>query len=111
MLARSSVVVSLTFGLGVACSPSSSSDSSPCEAATLSLMADPSALQREVRNDPPGVPAVEEQRFSRPVLVRRGPFVSVQVNVDAGGLNILGDAANEPWRAGGPTQPPPRGPG
>ena len=33
----------------------------------------------------------------------RGPFVSVQVNVDENGCNILGDAANEPSIAIDPT--------
>src|SRR2546430_11435751 len=34
-----------------------------------------------------------------------GPFVSSQVNVDAQGHNILGDAANEPSIAVDPTDP------
>jgi hypothetical protein len=33
---------------------------------------------------------------SPPANVRRGPFVSIQVNVDENGQNIVGDAANEP---------------
>ncbi|MBK7403084.1 MAG: hypothetical protein IPJ41_00275 [Phycisphaerales bacterium] len=35
-------------------------------------------------------------RTSPGAIVRRGLFESVQVNTDADGLNILGDAANEP---------------
>ncbi|UCG34089.1 MAG: hypothetical protein JSU68_05525 [Phycisphaerales bacterium] len=35
----------------------------------------------------------------------RGPFTSVQVNVDAGGANIPGDAANEPSIAVDPNEP------
>ncbi|MBI4717395.1 MAG: thrombospondin type 3 repeat-containing protein [Planctomycetes bacterium] len=37
--------------------------------------------------------------------VVRGSYVSVQVNVDAGGNNIAGDAANEPSIAVDPTNP------
>ena len=36
---------------------------------------------------------------------RRGPFESVQVNVDGDGMNIFGDAANEPSIAVDPTNP------
>ncbi len=36
---------------------------------------------------------------------RRGPYVSIQVNVDAEGNNIVGDAANEPSIAVDPTDP------
>ncbi len=37
------------------------------------------------------------------MLSREGPFTSHQVNVDASGMNILGDAANEPSIAVDPT--------
>lgn len=36
---------------------------------------------------------------------RRGPFVSVQINTDEFGQNIIGDAANEPSIAVDPTNP------
>lgn len=52
-------------------------------------------------NQPPGVP----METAPPVIVQQGPFVSVQVNVDASGMNILGDAANEPSLAVDPTNP------
>jgi hypothetical protein len=59
----------------------------------------------EKPDDPPGVPA-------RPVpgALPSGPFqfevfTSVQVNVAAGGVNIYGDAANEPSIAVDPTHP------
>ncbi|NNM26147.1 MAG: exo-alpha-sialidase [Phycisphaerales bacterium] len=42
---------------------------------------------------------------SPPVRVERGGHLSVQVNVDATGNNILGDAANEPSIAIDPTDP------
>jgi hypothetical protein len=38
-----------------------------------------------------------------PELLRRGPYQSVQVNVDENGDNIVGDAANEPTIAVDPT--------
>lgn len=38
-------------------------------------------------------------------IVSRGPYVSVQVNVDANGNDIFGDAANEPTIAVDPVQP------
>ena len=38
-------------------------------------------------------------------IVRRGPFTSVQVNVDRNGRNIIGDAANEPSIAFNITDP------
>ncbi len=50
------------------------------------------------------VPAGPKQ-VSPGAIVRRGPFVSVQVNVDEHGMNILGDAANEPSIAIDPTNP------
>jgi len=40
-----------------------------------------------------------------PTVVERNGFVSVQVNVGEGGVNILGDAANEPSIAVDPTAP------
>ncbi|UCG31853.1 MAG: exo-alpha-sialidase, partial [Phycisphaerales bacterium] len=45
------------------------------------------------------------QPTSPPALVGRGRYVSVQVNVNASGDNIVGDAANEPSIAVDPTNP------
>jgi hypothetical protein len=60
----------------------------------------------EVPVPPPASPV---QRASQPrsprAIVLRGPFRSVQVNVDAGQNNIVGDAANEPSLAIDPTDP------
>ena len=39
------------------------------------------------------------------MISQYGPFTSYQVNVDANGQNILGDAANEPSIAVDPTDP------
>ena len=47
----------------------------------------------------------EDRRTSPPVRVRRNGYESVQVNVDANGNNIVGDAANEPSIAVDPTNP------
>jgi len=47
--------------------------------------------------------APEDQRTSPALRVEHNGYVSVQVNVDAQGQNILGDAANEPTLAVNPT--------
>jgi len=60
---------------------------------------------REVPDDAPGVPARSVPGAPRAVPVALGPFASVQVNVDANGANIPGDAANEPSIAVDPTNP------
>jgi hypothetical protein len=53
-----------------------------------------------------GAPSIAVERAVEPARVwRRGPFASVQVNVDANGDNILSDAANEPSIAIDPTDP------
>ncbi|MHC4063592.1 MAG: hypothetical protein ACYSUI_03695 [Planctomycetota bacterium] len=49
---------------------------------------------------PPGVPPTTPA-----ARVTRGPYESIQVNLDADGLNIVGDAANEPSLAVAPTDP------
>ncbi|MHC4091972.1 MAG: hypothetical protein ACYSVY_17180, partial [Planctomycetota bacterium] len=49
---------------------------------------------------PPGVPPTTPA-----ARVTRGPYESIQVNLDADGLNIVGDAANEPSIAVDPTDP------
>ena len=52
-------------------------------------------IRQEVPDDPPGVPA-RAVEGGPAAEVRLGPFVSIQVNVNHRGCNILGDAANEP---------------
>jgi len=49
---------------------------------------------------PPG-----PKRVSAGAIVRRGPFISIQVNVDEHGMNVLDDAANEPSIAIDPNDP------
>jgi len=57
---------------------------------------DPGAVHRETVDDP-YLPVPPEARVtSPPARVVRNGFVSVQVNVDADGMNVVGDAANEP---------------
>ncbi|UCC29970.1 MAG: hypothetical protein JSU86_17440, partial [Phycisphaerales bacterium] len=62
---------------------------------------------REAPVDPPALKAAP--RHARMVTpsdpIVRGPFVSIQVNVDSYGNNIVGDAANEPSIAIDPTDP------
>lgn len=48
---------------------------------------------------------VQPRRTSPRAVVARGEYVSVQVNVDENGQNILGDAANEPSIAMDPLSP------
>ena len=61
----------------------------------------------EVLDDPPLLPEVrgERLRTSPARIWTRNSFQSIQVNVDASGDNILGDAANEPSIAVDPTDP------
>jgi len=61
---------------------------------------------KETPVDPPAQPVVraDQARSPRAVVVR-GSYQSVQVNVDAGQNNIVGDAANEPSIALDPTDP------
>ncbi len=64
-----------------------------------------SSLHREVLKDPwmprPEIPPARSLPHCGPWM--RGPFASIQVNTDANGCNILGDAANEPSIAVDPT--------
>jgi len=60
--------------------------------------------QGEVPYDPPLIRPWPLE-VSPPASVVRGPFESVQVNVDANGNNILDDAANEPSIAIDPGNP------
>lgn len=59
----------------------------------------------EYLSDPPGIPATMtgSPRGNGPVTL--GPFTAVQVNVNAMGNNVIGDAANEPSIAIDPTNP------
>src|SRR5262245_57294532 len=50
-------------------------------------------------------PAPVAHSTSAAAIVPFGRFTSIQVNVDATGANILGDAANEPSIAVDPTNP------
>ncbi|MCB1032916.1 MAG: exo-alpha-sialidase [Acidobacteria bacterium] len=59
----------------------------------------------EVPSDPYLAVPVEARQTQPARRWRRGSFVSVQVNVDSGGNNIVGDAANEPSIAVDPTNP------
>jgi hypothetical protein len=63
----------------------------------------------ETHRESPDDPFVEidrqQMRRQSPAVVVRGNHVSVQVNTDAIGNNILGDAANEPSMAVDPTVP------
>ncbi len=69
----------------------------------------PSSVQRQHREAPDDPPPpsvlVKERAISPAVLVRRGSFTSVQVNVDGEGNNIVGDAAHEPSIAVDSTDP------
>jgi hypothetical protein len=59
----------------------------------------------EVPEDAPGTPYAKGSTVRVETHVVRGGFVSVQVNVDEGGANFVGDAANEPSIAVDPTAP------
>jgi hypothetical protein len=61
--------------------------------------------QREAPGDPPGVPARAAPGALPASPVRIQDFTSYQVNVGPGGVNIVGDAANEPSIAVDPTRP------
>ncbi len=66
-----------------------------------------SAEPLEKPEDPPAPVAARDRSRITPVRkrVERDGFVSVQVNVAPGGLNVEGDAANEPSIAVDPTAP------
>ena len=65
-----------------------------------------SARPREAPNDPPAPAHVLAQRGIEPARVWvQGSLVSVQVNVDSFGNNIIGDGANEPSIAINATDP------
>jgi hypothetical protein len=64
----------------------------------------PEEGHREEQGDPPAV-VKERAAFAPASTVVRGGHVSVQVNTAGAGLNIVGDAANEPSLAVDPTNP------
>ena len=57
---------------------------------------EPAAFHHEVPDDPYLAVPVESRVTSPAFRAVRGAFASVQVNVDDLGMNIVGDAANEP---------------
>ncbi len=60
----------------------------------------------KVPREAPDDPMAPGGRFVNPAAsVSTGPYVSIQVNVDKNGSNILGDAANEPSIGVDPTNP------
>ncbi|MCH8880447.1 MAG: VCBS repeat-containing protein [Planctomycetes bacterium] len=73
---------------------------------THSALEAPPAFHREQPDDPPGKAAKDNPHARSPAAhTQRGPFVSIQVNVDEFGNNIVGDAANEPSIAIDPNDP------
>lgn len=57
----------------------------------------------EKESDPPM--SIWRTDSSPRMISQQGPFISYQVNVDANGQNIVGDAANEPSITVDPTDP------
>ncbi len=55
----------------------------------------PTAVREESPDDPPAASASAQPRAAAPPVVR-GNHRSIQINVDAAGMDIVGDAANEP---------------
>jgi len=78
-------------------------------ASRTAVASDPAHQDRlEFPDDPPGVPAAPNPAGAprgghTPVTF--GPFTAVQVNIDALGNNVVGDAANEPSIAIDPIDP------
>jgi hypothetical protein len=70
-------------------------------------VADRAAGHHERLNDPPAAAddLLQLKRAPAPTIVERNGHVSVQVNVGQGGVNIVGDAANEPSIAVDPGAP------
>lgn len=64
-------------------------------------------FESETPDDPPGVYDAREDRLARSqgLAVPFGSYLSIQVNVDGLGLNIVGDAANEPSISVNPMNP------
>lgn len=83
--------------------PSLNHAADPTSATAQALSTEAKTVHDERQNDPYLAPDSRQTRPTR--LWRRGPHVSVQVNVDENGDNILNDAANEPSIAVDSTQP------
>jgi hypothetical protein len=68
---------------------------------------DADAVYLEAPDDPPAPTRAIDDPTARSVSrrVQVGPYISVQVNVDDDGFNIVGDAANEPSIAVNATNP------
>lgn len=64
-------------------------------------------IAREMQSDPyrPNVLPGEARQTTPGAVITFGNFTSVQVNVDSNGMNVVGDAANEPSIAIDPTNP------
>jgi hypothetical protein len=62
-------------------------------------------MHHEVPDDPYMPGPVGKNNTSAPYRIRSAGFTMIQVNVDANGQNILGDAANEPSLAVDPLHP------
>ncbi|UCH84970.1 MAG: T9SS type A sorting domain-containing protein [Candidatus Latescibacterota bacterium] len=60
---------------------------------------------RETYDGPPGIPAKAVPGAPRVLPVNFASYSSIQANVGPGGVNIVGDAANEPSIAVDPTHP------
>src|SRR5262245_3076836 len=75
------------------------------DAATPARPANPRHDERP--DDPPAPSSAAEDLLGRSPAgsVSLGPYVSIQVNVDAAGFNIVGDASNEPSIAVNPLNP------
>src|SRR6185437_631846 len=61
--------------------------------------------EHEKYGDPPAAFPQMATGVSPAMVSQAGPFISYQVNVDANGNNIVGDAANEPSIVVDPTNP------
>jgi hypothetical protein len=81
---------------------------SPASAQPVPMALDEASLHREVPDDPPILRPRDHgprQMAAVNAFVESGPWISYQVNIDALGFNIPGDAANEPSIAVDPQDP------
>jgi hypothetical protein len=65
-------------------------------ASSQTLVTKPLPKQSLERYDNPPLPLAPAEAVSRALISQFGPYTSYQVNLDANGNNIIGDAANEP---------------
>jgi hypothetical protein len=91
----------------IAASPSDSAGGVPDGVPATASGALALPIHREVPDDPPAPKAeiLRSRTTSRAKVAVRGVYESVQVNVNAVGQNLVGDAANEPAIAVDPTNP------